>query len=132
MTMKAVNPATGETIKEYEEMTPEEVKSVIEKSHQAFLSWRKTGFTERASLMKKAAQIFRDKSDDYARLMAEEMGKPIASGRAEAEKCAWGCDYYAENAEQFLQPELNETDAGKGRGKRRAVLTTRTKRNRRR
>ena len=114
MTMKAVNPATGETIKEYEEMTPEEVKSVIEKSHQAFLSWRKTGFTERASLMKKAAQIFRDKSDDYARLMAEEMGKPIASGRAEAEKCAWGCDYYAENAEQFLQPELNETDAGKG------------------
>ena len=112
--MKAVNPATGETIKEYEEMTPEEVKSVIEKSHQAFLSWRKTGFTERASLMKKAAQIFRDKSDDYARLMAEEMGKPIASGRAEAEKCAWGCDYYTENAEQFLQPELNETDAGKG------------------
>ncbi|MGB2855505.1 MAG: aldehyde dehydrogenase family protein, partial [Dehalococcoidia bacterium] len=80
MTMKAVNPATGETIKEYEEMTPEEVKSVIEKSHQAFLIWRKTGFTERASLMKKAAQIFRDKSDDYARLMAEEMGKPIASG----------------------------------------------------
>jgi succinate-semialdehyde dehydrogenase/glutarate-semialdehyde dehydrogenase len=112
--MKAVNPTTGETIKEYEEKTPEEVKSVIEKSHQAFLSWRKTGFTERASLMKKAAHIFRDKSEDYARLMAEEMGKPIASGRAEAEKCAWGCDYYAENAEQFLQPELSETDAGKG------------------
>jgi succinate-semialdehyde dehydrogenase/glutarate-semialdehyde dehydrogenase len=63
--------------------------------------------------MKKAAQIFRDKSEDYARLMAEEMGKPIASGRAEAEKCAWGCDYYAENAEQFLQPELIKTDAGK-------------------
>ncbi len=113
MTIKAVNPTTGETIKEYEEMTPEEVKDAIEKSHQAFLGWRRTSFAERGKLMKKAAQIIRDKAEDYARLMAEEMGKPVKSGRSEAEKCAWGCDYYADNAEKFLQPEVVDTDASK-------------------
>ena len=113
MAIKAVNPTTGETIKEYEEMTPEEVTSVIEKSHQAFLKWRTTGFAERAELMKKAAQVLRNNSDGYAKLMAQEMGKPISGGRAEAEKCAWVCDYYAENAEKFLQREMVETEATK-------------------
>ena len=113
MTIRAVNPTTGETIKEYEEMTPEEARDAIEKSHQAFLGWRRTSFAERAGLMKKAAQILRDKAEDYARLMAEEMGKPMVSGRSEAEKCAWGCEYYADNAEKFLQPEVIDTDASK-------------------
>jgi len=113
MTIKAVNPTTGDTIKEYAEMPPEEIRDIIEQSHQAFLGWRRTGFADRAKLMKKAAQILRDKSEDYARLMAQEMGKPITGGRGEAEKCAWGCDYYADNAERFLQPEIAETDAGK-------------------
>ncbi len=113
MPIEAVNPTTGETIKEYEEMTPEEVKDAIEKSHQAFLGWRRTSFAERAKLMKKAARILRDKAEDYARLMAEEMGKPMKSGRSEAEKCAWGCDYYADNAEKFLQPEVIDTDSSK-------------------
>ncbi|TET13182.1 MAG: NAD-dependent succinate-semialdehyde dehydrogenase [Dehalococcoidia bacterium] len=113
MPIEAVNPTTGETIKEYEEMTPEDVRGAIEKSHQAFLGWRRTSFAERAKLMKKAARILRDKAEDYARLMAEEMGKPLKSGRSEAEKCAWGCDYYADNAEKFLQPEAIDTDASK-------------------
>jgi len=113
MKIKAVNPATGETIKVYEEMPPERVRGAIEKSHQAFLGWRRTSFAERARLMKKAARILRDKAEDYARLMAQEMGKPIKSGRGEAAKCAWGCDYYADNAEEFLQPEAIDTDASK-------------------
>jgi succinate-semialdehyde dehydrogenase/glutarate-semialdehyde dehydrogenase len=45
--------------------------------------------------------------------MADEMGKPLAQGRAETEKCAWCCDYYADNAEKFLSPEVVETDASK-------------------
>ena len=113
MAIKAVNPTTGETIKEYKEMTPAEVTSVIEKTHQAFLGWRTTGFAERAELMKRAAQVLRNNSDGYAKLMAQEMGKPISGGRAEAEKCAWVCDYYAENAERFLQREMVETEATK-------------------
>jgi succinate-semialdehyde dehydrogenase/glutarate-semialdehyde dehydrogenase len=87
--IKAVNPITSETIKEYEEMTSEEVEGIIEKSHQAFLNWRRTSFAERAGLMKNAAQILRDNADEYLKLMVQEMGKPVKDGRAEVEKCAW-------------------------------------------
>lgn len=113
MAMTAVNPANGTTIKIYEEMRPEEVTRAVAAAHTAFLSWRRTEFAERAGLMHAAAQVLRDKSDEYAILMANEMGKPVTQGRAEVEKCAWVCDYYAESAESFLQPELVETDASK-------------------
>ena len=111
MSIVAINPATGETIKTYREMQPAEVAAALEASHRAFLEWRRTSFTERATLMKKAARILRENQHEFAVLMANEMGKPIAQGRAEAEKCAWVCDYYAEHAESFLQPEFVETDA---------------------
>jgi len=113
MTIKSINPATGQMIKEYEEMPPALVRNIIEDSQKAFLDWRKSDFASRARSMKKVAQILRDDKQQYARLMAEEMGKPVAAGRAEAEKCAWACDYYAENAENFLQPEAIETAAGR-------------------
>jgi succinate-semialdehyde dehydrogenase/glutarate-semialdehyde dehydrogenase len=113
MTIKSINPTTGETIKEYEEMPPRVVRDIIEKSQEAFLAWQKHDFAQRAKLMRKVAQILRDRSGEYAKMMAEEMGKPIADGRSEAEKCAWGCDYYAENAENFLRSEMIETEAGR-------------------
>jgi len=113
MTMKAVNPVTSETIKEYDEMSAAEVRGIIEKAHEAFLTWRETSLDARADRMRQAAQTLRNGADQYARLMAEEMGKPITGGRAEAQKCAWACDYFADNAAQFLQPETIETDAAK-------------------
>ena len=113
MTLKAINPVNGEIINTYDEMTPEQVKKAIEGAHNAFLNWRKTSFPERARLMKQVAQTLRQEAATYGDLMAQEMGKPIKDGRAEAEKCAWVCDYYADNAEAFLQPELIETDASK-------------------
>lgn len=113
MILKSINPTTGEIIKTYEEMPPQEVKSIIEKTNEAFLDWRKTNFAERAVLMKKAGEILRDHAHEHARLMTQEMGKLVRDGRAEVEKCAWVCDYYADNAEKFLQPELIETDASK-------------------
>lgn len=113
MSMKSINPATGEMIQEYQKMTVKEVDRVIADAHAAFLAWQKTSFTSRAKLMKNAAQILRDNAGAYGKLMTQEMGKPIAGGRAEAEKCAWVCDYYADNAEIFLQPEIIATDAGK-------------------
>ena len=73
MPIKAINPATGETIKEYDEMPAEEVKSAIEKSHAAFLIWRRLSFAERASLMKNVARILRDRVEDYARLITGEI-----------------------------------------------------------
>ncbi len=109
--MKSINPLTGETIKEYKEHTSEEINIQIEKSQQTFLDWKKTSFEERTWLMTKAAQILRNKSDEYAELMMNEMGKLFRSGKAEAEKCTWVCDYYAQNAKKFLEPEIVETDA---------------------
>jgi len=111
MSIEAVNPATGETIRQYEEFTSEEVRGIIEQAHEAFLSWRSNSFAERAKLMKSAAQVLRDDKEEFATLMALEMGKPITAGRSEAEKCAWVCDYYADFAETFLQPEEISTDA---------------------
>ena len=113
MGISAINPATGETIKHYDELTPQQVAEIIEQAHQAFQSWKITCFKERSALMKKAAQSLRDDLEIHAKLMAEEMGKPITAGRAEAEKCAWVCDYYAENAERFLKDEIIKTDASK-------------------
>jgi len=113
MSIVAVNPATGETVKTYEEMTPDQVRISIEESHQAHLSWRRTTFPERAALMRKAAQVLREHVENYARLMAIEMGKPIRDGRTETEKCAWVCDYYADNAAKFLAREMIETDASR-------------------
>ena len=113
MAMHAINPATGETLNTYDEITPSEVAHHIERAHEAFLDWRQTSFAERATLMRRAAQELRDQANTQAQLMALEMGKPIVDGRAEMEKCAWVCDYYADEAERFLQPEIIETDATK-------------------
>jgi succinate-semialdehyde dehydrogenase/glutarate-semialdehyde dehydrogenase len=113
MTLRAVNPATGDTIKTYEEMTPAAVGQVITQAHAAFLGWKQTVCAERARLMQRAAHMLRDNAQVYAVLMAQEMGKPIREGRAEVEKCAWVCEYYAEHAEAFLQPEVVPTDASK-------------------
>lgn len=113
MSMEAINPATGEIIKTYPTLTEGETGQVIQSCHEAYRSWRNTSFAERSQLMKKAGRVLRDNADEYAKLMALEMGKPVTEGRAEAIKCAWVCDYYAENAETFLKPEPVETDASK-------------------
>jgi succinate-semialdehyde dehydrogenase/glutarate-semialdehyde dehydrogenase len=63
--------------------------------------------------MRQAAALLRARKEKYARIMALEMGKPIVQGEAEAEKCAWTCDYYAEHAEAFLADQLRETDASR-------------------
>lgn len=113
MSLDAVNPATGETLKSYDEMTPRQVAAAIEEAHAAWASWRAVPFADRARPMKKAAVILRERKEEFARLMALEMGKPFKQGVAEAEKCALGCDYYADNAEAHLAPEIVKTEASK-------------------
>lgn len=111
MAIESVNPATGETIASYQEMSQEEVSLAIDGAHRAFLAWRETPFAERARLMKRAAAGLRARREEFAVLMAREMGKPLSGGRSETDKCAWVCDFYAEQAEGFLAPEKIETDA---------------------
>jgi succinate-semialdehyde dehydrogenase/glutarate-semialdehyde dehydrogenase len=113
MSLQAINPATGERLAAYEEITPDQLRSIIDKADEAFLDWRLTSFRSRAALMRQAAQVLRSNAAEYARLMAEEMGKPVRAGVAEVQKCAVGCDYYAENAERFLGPEIVKTQARK-------------------
>src|SRR5207248_631140 len=87
MTIQAINPTTGETINTYEEMAPAKVAQSIAQAHDAFLSWRQTSMAERAQRMHQAAKLLREQAPAYATLMAQEMGKPVKDGRAEAEKC---------------------------------------------
>ena len=111
--LTSVNPVNNKIIKSYDEFTSHEVENIVSLSDNAFLSWKQTSFSARAELMKNAARVLRENSDEYSVLMTLEMGKPILQSRAEVEKCAWVCDYYADNAEKFLADELIETDASK-------------------
>ncbi len=113
MPIESVNPATGETLKLYEEMTPQQTAAAVAQAHDAWKGWRKATFAERATPMKKAAAILRERKEEFAKLMALEMGKPFKQGVAEAEKCALGCEYYADHAEAHLAPEPVKTEASK-------------------
>jgi succinate-semialdehyde dehydrogenase/glutarate-semialdehyde dehydrogenase len=113
MAIESLNPASGEILERFTEATPATIDQVLAESHTTFQRWRRTTFAERAGLMREAARILRDDKARYGRTMALEMGKPIAQGEGEAEKCAWVCDYYAENAEAFLAAEPKETDGSK-------------------
>ncbi len=111
MSIQTINPATGKLIKTYEEFPDSKIDSIIEEVHSAFLSWRSTGFSVRAELMNNAASVLRRNKEEYAGMMTTEMGKPLTQSIAEVEKCAWVCEYYAENAESILSNEYVKTDA---------------------
>ena len=111
--IESLNPATDESIAIYEEMSPTGIEHAVGRASRAFSAWSAATIAARAVAMRRAAGLLRSGSDRYARLMAAEMGKPLAQGRSEAEKCAWACEYFAENAERFLEPEPVETDAAK-------------------
>jgi succinate-semialdehyde dehydrogenase/glutarate-semialdehyde dehydrogenase len=111
--LQSINPANLEVLNTYQQMQLSELSTIIDLTNIAFLNWRETTFTHRAKLMMNAAEVLRKNKEDYSRLMTLEMGKPISQSRAEVDKCAWVCEYYAENAEKFLSDEVIETDASK-------------------
>lgn len=111
--MDSINPATGEQVKTYAAMDDAEIDEIIRKANEAQKEWAKRSFEERAEHLKQAADILETNKSSHAELMAREMGKPLAQGESESEKCAWVCNYYAENAEQFLQDDVIESDASK-------------------
>jgi succinate-semialdehyde dehydrogenase / glutarate-semialdehyde dehydrogenase len=111
--MKAVNPATGELIRDYPEHDEDEVSRRLQAAQQAFGSWRRFDFAERARHLTAVADLLRENQRDFARLMTEEMGKTLASAESEVDKCAWVCDFYAEHAADFLAIETVATDASR-------------------
>jgi len=113
MAIQTINPSTGERIHAYPEASPADVRAALEDAAAAFTAWRATPFQQRAALMRDAANVLRRRQGEYAALMATEMGKPLQQGLAEAEKCAWVCEYYAEHAAAQLGDEPVHTDASR-------------------
>jgi succinate-semialdehyde dehydrogenase / glutarate-semialdehyde dehydrogenase len=111
--LQSVNPANLQVVKTYPQMQPSEVNKIIDLSNNAFEEWTQTSFSDKSRLMMNAANVLRVKKEEYSKQMTLEMGKPIAQSRSEVEKCAWVCEYYAENAGKFLTDELISTDASK-------------------
>ncbi|PQJ81168.1 NAD-dependent succinate-semialdehyde dehydrogenase [Polaribacter glomeratus] len=111
MEFKSINPYNNQQVGNYTALTEVELDKKLSKSQKAFTTWRNVPIAERCALIKKAGQILRNHVEEYAKMITLEMGKPIAESRAEVNKCAWVCDYYADNGETFLANEIIATDA---------------------
>lgn len=111
--MQSINPTTGGVVADYPEHSWDEVDARLVAAHRAFESWRRVSFEQRGKHMAAAAGLLDAHKDEFARLMAIEMGKPVAAGRAEIEKCAWVCRYYADEAGGMLADRLIPTEKSK-------------------
>lgn len=109
--METINPATGERLKTFDTWNEAQVDSALAVAAAANPAWQATPFVERARLFRNIATELRHNTAHYAGIITLEMGKIVKEARAEIEKCAWGCEFYAENAEIFLRDEVIQTDA---------------------
>jgi succinate-semialdehyde dehydrogenase / glutarate-semialdehyde dehydrogenase len=108
--IQSINPATGDVVESFAETSRRELGAILDQSDRAFQDWRRRPWSERARLLRVAAGVLRNQKTTYARAMALEMGKPLAQGEAEAEKCATVCDYYAEHGGAFLEQQPRDLD----------------------
>ncbi|HSR49570.1 MAG TPA: aldehyde dehydrogenase family protein, partial [Acidobacteriota bacterium] len=110
---RTLNPATGQLVRRYEAAGEKAVERALRGSWQAFQDYKTWSFEQRAEKLTAAAELLEDRASRLGTLMAEEMGKPLAEGRAEAEKCAWACRYFAQHGPSYLTPEERPSDAGR-------------------
>jgi len=113
MNIISINPANGKVLKKYKADSDKQVAKKIEQTHAAWLKWKQTDMAQRCKLLSAMATALHYQKNHLANLMALEMGKPVAQGIAEIEKCAAVCDYYAANAPEFLKNQLITTEASK-------------------
>ena len=111
MAIQSINPTTEEVEAEFEDLSASEIEDALDQSEHAARDWSRTSFDHRASLMRAAGDYVRQHRDRFASLITAAMGKPISESEAEIDKCAWNCEYYAENGERFLAPEHIESSA---------------------
>jgi succinate-semialdehyde dehydrogenase / glutarate-semialdehyde dehydrogenase len=109
----SINPYTGKLIESFELHSQNQVEEILKSSAKGFHEWKSTVFYERSNLLMNTGTLLRSKKKIFSECISNEMGKPIAESYSEIEKCAWVCDYYARNSEQFLQDEKIITDADK-------------------
>src|SRR2546421_2338379 len=111
MPISPINPATGEVLQTFDSLNEQHLEEKLARAAEAFHGHRRTSFADRAEKMMRAAEILESEKKSFARMMTLEMGKPLNAAVQEAEKCAWVCRYYAENAERHLADEIVETNA---------------------
>jgi acyl-CoA reductase-like NAD-dependent aldehyde dehydrogenase len=109
-TIETINPATGKVIGSYNNMSIEQINQKTKDARNSFEDWKKLDISERCTYMRRLGRVMKKNKEDYAKLITEEMGKPIRQSLAEIDKCAWVCDYYSEHAESFLRDELIPTE----------------------
>lgn len=110
MSITTTNPATGEDLATYAETDAGATRAAIELADARHQEWKRESFDNRADVLRAAGDQLERRADDLAELMADEMGKPVAGGRSEAEKCAWACRHYADHAERYLADVQIETE----------------------
>lgn len=110
MPIATVNPANGETLKTYDALGEEEIEHRLATADATFRTYRTTSFAERARLLRRAADLLDEDTEDVARVMTTEMGKPVKQARAEAAKCAKAMRWYADHAEVLLT-DVEPSDA---------------------
>ena len=108
--IETINPATGRVISTYDNMSNDQIRGIVENARLAQRKWKGLDISERSAYVRSLGRIMRKNKEEYARLITEEMGKPIRQAIAEIEKCAWLCDYYSEHSESFLHEELIPTE----------------------
>src|ERR1700679_3885482 len=111
MAIATINPATGETVKSYDEMSEADVEKCLAAAAARHRSYRLTEFDDRAGWMRRAAAILDDEQDQVAAMMTTEMGKTLVAARQEVAKCAATCRYYADRAAEFLADEPADAEA---------------------
>jgi len=108
---ETVNPATGKILKRYKSSTKADVDKAVGKAGKAFEKWSQLSPSKRAIYLERAAKTLRAQKEKLARIITQEMGKPIKESLPEVAKCAWALEYYSENGPKFLNPEIVKTDA---------------------
>lgn len=107
----SIDPSTGAVLQEHPFFQPDETESRLVRARETFELWRSHSVAQRAEHLRALARVLREHQEDAAVLMADEMGKPLAQGRAEIDKCAWLCEHFAEHGEAMLAPEVAATEA---------------------
>lgn len=109
----SINPYTNHEIESFKTHTKKEIAEILKKADKRYYSWRETSFSERKKRMLAAASELKKNTQEYAEKITMEIGKPISQSIAEVEKCAWVCEYYANEAQNHMADELIKTDAHK-------------------